>query len=72
MTNEELEKKVETLTRVVGNQSVMLHLLKEKVQYIRSFQSTHDSANLKIHDLITSLSEWADECDEFFTSKETR
>ena len=66
MTEEEMTKKIETLTRVVGNQSVMLHSLQLKVQSIYNLRDAEDSLSFQIHEIRNGLNEWANECTEFF------
>lgn len=58
-----MEEKISTLLRVVGNQSVMLHALKEKVQSIAYFRDPQDDHGTQIYEIVSGLKEWADECD---------
>lgn len=60
------EEEIANLKRIVGNHSVMLHALKEKVQYIANLRSSSDSAKFQIYEIVSGLQEWADECDEMF------
>lgn len=61
------ESEIETLKRIVGNQSVMLHELKEKIQSLASLSSI-DSEPVQTWEILQSLSEWADYCDALVLS----
>jgi len=56
------ETEIEMLKRVVGNQSVMLHNLKEKIQSLVNLNNL-DSEPVQAWEILRSLSEWAEECD---------
>lgn len=64
MTPEEMEKQINVLTKVIGNQAVMLHSLKEKVQSIYELRDSDDSLSFQIFEIVDGLNQWANECDQ--------
>ena len=64
MLFEEMQGQLKLLTRVVGNQAVMLHSLKEKVQSIYELRDSDDSLSFQIFEIVDGLNQWANECDQ--------
>lgn len=68
MTNEELEKKVENLTRVVGNQSVIIHNLLQKFSSmveLHRLDNDPESPGTQLYNIIESIGEFVDETNQF-------
>lgn len=56
------------LKRVVGNQSVMLHALKEKVDSMVAMADLDDMP-VKAWEILAGLREWSSECDDLMKSE---